>query len=234
MIEVIPTCTSPQTLDEIEERIGRFKEFSRWVQLDLDDGDFAPMLSWPYHEGQWEELEQCATGARHFPHGTSVRYEAHLMVEDPVRIGELLSRAGVARILAHIEVFDAPSALRDAFVLWKNAGAHEVGVVARLDTDVSVLAPVLDDCDAVQLMSIRTLGSQGATFDPRVTERIKGIHSLAPQLIVAVDGGVSEKNIGDLVRAGATRFGVGSAIEKSEDPAESYRSILSAAESALQ
>jgi len=88
-------------------------------------------------------------------------------------------------------------------------------------------------CDVVQVMSIATLGKQGAPYDVRAIARIKELHTKYPELVISVDGGVSEKNIADLARAGARRFGVGSAITKAPDPKAAYLNLKAIAESAL-
>src|SRR3989344_2840652 len=104
MIEIIPTNTSPETLAELALRTRVLRELSDWIQLDLDDGTFVPVVSWPYQSGQWAELEELAKG-KALPFADSVKYEVHLMLEEPRAIGELLARAGASRLLPHIEVF---------------------------------------------------------------------------------------------------------------------------------
>lgn len=234
MIEIIPTNTCPPSLTELARRSRIFEGFAKEVQLDVDDGAFAPELSWPYLEGQWAELEQMAIGSTMLPCAETLQYETHLMVEEPVRIGELLARVGCTRILAHIEVFENAAVATDAFTAWKAAGASQVGLAVLIDTPLSELEPLVEKCDVVQLMSIAQLGKQGAAFEPRIIARIEELHTKFPNLAIAVDGGVSERNIAELVRAGATRFGVGSAISKATDPKVAYANLKTVAENALQ
>ena len=54
-----------------------------------------------------------------------------------------------------------------------------------------------------------------------------------PDTLISVDGGVSSDNIADLVRAGARRFGVGSAISKASDPAAAHKALLALAQEAI-
>lgn len=232
-IEIIPTNTCPPDFAELSRRSEVFSTFSRQVHLDIDDAIFAPVLSWPYQNGQWAELEALASGGQTLPFSERMKYEAHLMVEDPLRIGELLARTGCRRVLAHIETFKDAQAVGTAFSMWKAAGATEVGLAVLIDTPLSSLENIISECDAVLLMSIATLGSQGAPFDVRVLARIEELHAQHPDRIIAVDGGVAGSNIADLVRAGARRFGVGSAISKAPDPAAAYNSLLSLANAAL-
>lgn len=233
MIEIIPTNTCPPNLAELSRRSEAFAKFAPWTQLDIDDGLFAPEISWPYQSGQWSELEEMAVGAKRLPYSETLKYEAHLMVEDPFHVGELLARVGVMRVLAHIETFENEKSGRDAFLAWKSAGAEETGLAILIDTPLSALDALIPLCDAVQIMSIAKLGYQGAPFDSRAILRIKELHARYPDLTIAVDGGVSGKNIAELARAGARRFGVGSAISRSDDPAFAYSRIKAAGESAI-
>lgn len=232
-IEIIPTNTCPPDFAELSRRSEAFAKFAPWVQLDIDDGVFAPAISWPYQNGQWDELERMAVSAQALPCSNFLKYETHLMVEDPFHIGELLARVGCARLIPHIETFENEQSAKDSFSAWKSAGAAEIGLAILIDTPLSALHALIPLCDAVQVMSIAKLGAQGASFDARAFDRIKELHAKYPDLTIAVDGGVSESNIGELVRAGARRFGVGSAISRSADPAAAYSRIKAAGESAI-
>jgi len=232
MIEIFPTNTCPPNFAELARRSEAFAKFAPCVQLDIDDGVFAPEISWPYQEGQWTELEEMAARGKALPYSETLKYEAHLMVEDPLRIGELVARVGCARVLAHIETFENEKSAKDAFAAWKSAGAKETGLAILIDTPLSALGALVPICDAVQVMSIAKLGYQGAKFDERAIERVKELHAKYPGLTIEVDGGVSDKNIAELVCAGARRFGVGSAISRSDNPADAYSRLKKLAESA--
>jgi len=232
-IEILPTNTSPETLTELTQRTETLKEISPWIQLDIADGVFVPVVSWPYQSGQWAELEVLSRGKK-LPYSDSANYEVHLMVQKPREIGELLARAGAKRILGHAETFSGHGAVASAFSAWKAAGAEEVGLAFLLDTPLAEHETQIAECDVVQLMSIATLGRQGATFEPKIVQRIQELHAKYPELTIEIDGGVSTDNIAELARAGATRFGVGSAIMKSEEPKRAYETLKMAAENALQ
>lgn len=229
-IEIIPTNTCPHDLDELTRRAEIFAAFAPQVHLDISDGKFTPVLSWPYGSAQWTEAN--ALGS--LPFSDRSQYEAHLMVEDPSELGAILAKAKCTRVIGHIEAFGSADETIAALERWKREGAREVGLALLIDTELELLEPLAHHCDSVLLMSIATLGSQGAAFDERVFGRIEALHTMHPELMIAVDGGVSGSNIESLVRAGARRFGVGSAISKAPDPAEAYRSLLERAESALQ
>lgn len=233
MIEILPTNTCPPDLAELSKRSEFLAQFAQWVQLDISDGAFTAARSWPYGEGQWDELESMADGAVELPSAPPLRYETHLMVEEPRELGQRLAEAGIVRIIGHVEAFADDKEILTALDSWRSAGAGEVGLAILLDTPLPVLLPMIGACDVVQVMSIATLGAQGAPYDARAIARIKELHTQYPELVIEVDGGVSEKNIAELTRAGATRFGVGSAITKAENPKAAYEHLKAIAESVL-
>jgi len=234
MIEIIPTNTCPPDYAEMSRRSEFFAGFAEWVQLDISDGAFTSALSWPYGTGQRDELESMAAGALELPSAPPLRYETHLMVEEPRELGMRLAEGGIARIIGHVEAFGDDKEILSALDSWRSAGAREVGLALLLDTPLPVLEPMLGACDVVQVMSIATLGAQGAPYDVRAIARIKELHTKYPELVISVDGGVSLKNIAELAAAGATRFGVGSAITKAANPGAAYAELKATAESALK
>ncbi len=226
MIEIIPTCVAR---DEAEMATSAqfIRTFGLGMHLDVDDGVFAPVVSWPYEShGSFKEFELSATA--------ELFVEVHLMVEEPREIGIHMARAGADRIIGHIEGFSNAEEAHGALDVWRRSGAKEVGLGLLLATPFEVVVPLLPSCDFVHLMSIATIGTQGIPYDTSAPTRIADFHARFPDMPISVDGGVSEKNIADLVRAGASRFGVGSAISKSTDPKAAYETLKQVAESAIQ
>ncbi len=222
---ILPTNTCPPDLIELEKRTAVALSFAPEIQLDAADGEFAPVTSWPYFDAQWAELERMGDAGEKLPHADAIVYEAHLMVREPEAIGTLLARVGCARILPHVETLSGRESAINIFAAWKSAGAKEIGVSLLLDTPLTAIAPYADMCDVVQLMSIAKVGAQGQPFDESIFSRIEELRAMYPDMMVAVDGGVTESNVEALTRAGANRLCVGSAISKHEDPASAYAAI---------
>ena len=218
MIEIIPTNTCPPDFTELSRRSELIASFAPAIQLDIGDGAFVPEASWPYREGQSTDIQKMKEGSLSLPMSERLFYEVHLMVEEPLEIGKALARAGARRIIGHIEGFADKREALFALESWKHIDTLEAGFALLLDTPLPVISSLIEQCDVVQLMSIASLGYQGAKFEERVTPRIEELHAQYPELVIEVDGGVSEANIAELVRAGARRFGVGSAIMKAGDP----------------
>jgi ribulose-phosphate 3-epimerase len=222
---ILPTNTCPPDISELGRRTDGFAPFAKEVQLDISDGVFSPVTSWPYFEGQMTSLEKMVSDDEQLPHADKVAYEVHLMVEDHAKVGELLAAAGCSRLLLHAEAVAEAALVRKIFSSWKRAGAKEVGVALLIDTPLETINTVVQECDVVQLMSIAKIGAQGQPFDERALSRVEELHAKYPELLVAVDGGVGESNIEDLVRAGANRLCVGSAISKAPNPALAFAQL---------
>ncbi len=226
MIEIVPTCVA-RDVSDIVQCTQTTRVFTQALHIDVDDGLFAPHLTWPYtRAGVFEPFDLSALAG--------ISAEVHLMVEEPREIGVAFARAGASRIIGHAEAFPDATAAHGALDAWRQNGASEAGLGLLMATPLEVVEPLVPACDIVHLMSIATIGTQGIPYDPSAPARIAAFHAKFPNTIISVDGGVSEKNIANLVRAGATHFGVGSAIMRSESPASAYARLKSLAESALE
>jgi ribulose-phosphate 3-epimerase len=225
-IEIIPTYV-PRDLEDLRHGVEIVRSFASAIHIDIDDGKFTPTTTWPYTQpGIFGDI---GLGA-----AVGIDAEMHLMVEESREIGIAFARAGASRILGHVEGFADGKEIFHALQAWRDAGAREVGLGLLLTTPLEVIEPYLIQCNVVHLMSIATIGTQGIPYDASAPARIAEFHARFPQTLISVDGGVSEKNIADLARAGARRFGVGSAIMKAENPTQTYRRLQTLAQSALR
>ncbi len=208
----------PVDFAEIESYASRCAAFTDWLQIDIADGRFAKSLTWPFRAAPG--LSEIS--ANRLPQIISC--EMHLMTEEPGALGEMFARAGARRIIGHIEAFADESNVLAALRLWKQAGAQEVGLSVMLGTPLQKLEHVIAECGVVQLMSFKDedLGYQGRPFDDRALDRIEELHAMYPELMVAVDGGVSEAVLENVVRAGANRIVMGGVLKNSSEPEKLY------------
>ena len=218
--EILPAIM-PNSAEHLDTEAQRVSAFALTVQIDVMDGKFVPPISWPYGSGQMKELERVDM----IPSAAQFFYEAHLMVQDPTDMGVMLARRGVRRIIGHVEAMGHSNDALRILNTWRAEGA-EVGVSLLLGTPLAEITATIAYVDVVQVMSIAEIGYQGHAFDSRAIERVAQLRALYPDLVIAVDGGVSVANARALVEAGANRLGVGSAIMKAEDPEVAYRAII--------
>lgn len=189
------------------------------LHVDIVDGVFAQDATWPQTLANAAEIAPVVTA------NPGVKITAHLMVSSPVELGVALAKAGVHGVVGHIEAFSSSAEASRALMAWKEAGAGEVGLALQLQTPLSALEGA-KGYDMVQLMSIAVIGHQGEPFDDDALSRVEEFHAEYPEVLVAVDGGVSEANIEDLVRAGANRLVVGHVLSESSDPERTYSDML--------
>ncbi|HVW82893.1 MAG TPA: hypothetical protein VHC68_03050 [Candidatus Paceibacterota bacterium] len=210
-MEIVPAIL-PASREDLARKLALLSEagFSGCVQIDAVDGRFAAPANWPFSSGEAlpEEL----------PFAGRFSFDADLMTADPAREAERYLAAGAARITIHAE-----SALDLGALLarLRRRLGHEkdfmpdlvsLGLALSLETPLSLVEPHLAEVDYVQLMGIARVGRQHEPFDARVLPKLAALARRAPELPIQIDGGVSLASAPRLLKAGATRLVVGSAL----------------------
>ncbi len=215
---VVPTVV-PATLLELSTYAVR-STYAGALHIDVADGIFAPNTTWPFQNSeQIAELDSLHDRTE-MP---QLALEVHMMVADPGIWGERFAAAGFKTVLGHVEVFPDSAAAITALDSWREAGATSAGLAINLETPLESLDGAIASCDLVHMMSIAKIGFQGQPFDERALQRVEELHAKYPDLLVAVDGGITEATVESLARAGANKLCVGSAISQNPDPAAAYR-----------
>lgn len=199
--EIIPAILV-KSEKEFRRKIESVEDIAQTVQIDVMDGKFVPNETFADPE-RIKELN------------LPMEFEVHLMVEDPLEHLDGWSVAGCARALIHAEsVKDLPAALKDV----KSYGM-EAGISINPDTPVSAIEDAIDEADVVQVMGVKP-GFMGQEFDPIAIDKVEELRDAYPDLVIEVDGGVSEETAVDLADAGADRLVSGSFIFGSGAPAK--------------
>lgn len=235
MERVVLPAIIPTSYEDLVRAVALYDTNVPWVQIDLMDGVFVPTASWPYGS---VDSPKSIVDSMQLPKTEELAYEVHLMVQDPVEIGSACIAAGAKRVIAHVESFfdggnsdkwtvNSVERARECFAQWKKQGA-QVGVSLLLETPLDAVYPLIEsgDVSVVQVMSITPIGVQGSVFDERAVQRVRTLKERYPDLVIAVDGGVSKKTLPMLAQAGAVHFGVGSAIVKADDPLAAYAALV--------
>lgn len=155
---------------------------------------------------------------------SSVPVDVHMMVTNPDETVDWYIDAGADVITVH---FEASTHLHRTITHIQDRGV-KAGVVLNPATPVSVLEDIIDVVDIVLIMSVNP-GFGGQSFIPGTYRKIKQLkamceeHGVAP--MIEVDGGVSTKNIADVVSAGADTLVAGSAVFKAENPTSAVASL---------
>ena len=156
-------------------------------------------------------------------HGVTADIDVHLMVKPVDRmIGDFIE-AGASYITFHPE---ASEHIDRSLQMIKDGGC-KAGLVFNPATPLHHLKHVMDKVDMVLLMSVNP-GFGGQKFIPGTLDKLKEARALIDasgrNIRLEVDGGVSEKNIAEVARAGADTFVAGSAIFGKED----YKAVINA------
>lgn len=183
-----------------------------WIHCDVMDGVFVPNITFgPF-------IVQAVAN------NTSMVVDTHLMIKDPDRYIEDFVKAGSHQVTVHQE---ACPHLHRTVQFIKSLGAR-AGVSINPATPVSTLESILPDLDLVLLMSVNP-GFGGQKFIPASIGKIAKLdrmrREMNPELVIAVDGGVTEENAAELAAAGADALIAGTAFFKAPDPAAAARKI---------
>lgn len=140
--------------------------------------------------------------------------DVHLMIESPERYIKDFFDAGADIITVHLE---ATPHIHRAIQQIKELGI-KAGVAINPGTPVSALESIIGEVDMVLIMSVNP-GFGGQQFIPYSLQKLKQVKAIAeqlgkPELLIQVDGGVTEENAQAIIEAGANVLVAGSAVFK--------------------
>lgn len=193
MIDVTPAIFTDD-FEVLKERIAALAPHVPWIQIDLSDGTMVPNKT-------FFELDKFSALFSQFP---SISFEAHLMVDNPVKYLKPLADAGFKRIIAQVEAADPRQFLEEA-----KLESVEVGLALDGASEVDILEPFMEEIDLLVIMTIEA-GSAESPFLPESVEKIKNLRHHFPDLAIVAEGNIDTRNAKLLSDAGATRLVVSS------------------------
>lgn len=223
MTEITPAILV-ESFSELNEKLAKFVNVTKLVQIDICDGKFVPVVSWPMHEGDKSSIERVLEEEEGFPFWESLDFEFDLMVINAHKKFDFFARLGAKRIIFHLEAeteADFKEFLESLDPYFKDN--ISIGIAINTTTDISKLDPFINHIDFVQCMGIEHIGFQGEPFDERVLTQIKNLKTKYPEIKISVDGSVNENTAQPLLDAGADRLVIGSALLQSFDIRETYK-----------
>jgi ribulose-phosphate 3-epimerase len=118
---------------------------------------------------------------------TSLRFDVHLMVQNPRRHAEVFAKAGADLLTLHREVGDCS---RTTLSFIKSLGM-KTGMAFNPATDVEDVQDYWDLLDQVLVMTV-VPGRSGQNFMESQLKKIKWLRSKLPQTVeICVDGGIN-------------------------------------------
>lgn len=202
MVEVTPAIFTDDEAS-LTEQVQMLAPYVPWIQLDLSDGTMVPSKT-------FFEVDKLAQLVKL---GQSTSFEAHLMVDNPVKYFKPLADAGFKRIIAQVECSDPRQFLDEA-----QLESIEVGLALDGASELPIIEPFLEMVDLVVVMTIEA-GSPDAPFLPESLEKMRSLRHHYPDLSIAAEGNIDEvkgKLLGD---AGVSRLVVAADILL-KDPAQ--------------
>ncbi len=191
---VVPSLIA-ETQEELDVLFPKVKDIAGFFQLDVMDGQFVPNSSLDFDlrlpSGKW-------------------RFEAQLMVEDPVKWVER-NGENVETMLAQIESVEKPESFLE-FARKKDKG---VGFALRPETEIDEIEDYLSDIDQVLVMTVHP-GYYGGKFLPETLDKVRKLRDRMPDLDIEVDGGIKPDTILRAHEAGANMFVCGSYLIQAE------------------
>ncbi|MFD2917432.1 ribulose-phosphate 3-epimerase [Psychroserpens luteus] len=189
-----------------------------WFHIDVMDGHFVPNISYGFPV--IAAMKKYATKP----------FDVHLMIEKPERYIEEFAKVGANIITVH---YESTVHLHRTLRQIKDAGC-KAGIVLNLTTPLCVLEDILPECYMVLLMSINP-GFGGQKFEDITYKRVKKLRAMINaqglDTKIEIDGGVTDKNIKQLVEAGADVFVAGSHVFKNDNQTETIKRLKALANS---
>lgn len=207
MSVICPTITTsdPHVYREQMEIIASYTD---GVHLDFSDGIFSPAELLPLDEA-WRSDDLIT--------------HAHIMYQNPLEFVDDIIHLEADLVILHAESDDVKKclqALRD--------NGTRTGIALLPETSVADLQELeIDDLFDHVLVFGGHLGFQGAEADLDQLEKVKRIRKAYPDIEIAWDGGVNDKNARQISDAGISILNVGGYLHGAKEPKTVYDTLVS-------
>lgn len=196
-----------QQIQEVE------RSDAEYLHIDVMDGVFVPSISFG--------MPVIASIRKQ----TSLFFDVHLMIVEPIRYVEEFAAIGAGMITFHLEAAEGHV---EETIDKIHALGCKAGISIKPATPISQVEPYLEKLDMVLIMTVEP-GFGGQKYIESSTEKIRRMRSLAKQhgleMDIQVDGGITAENVSIVKEAGANVIVAGSAIFKG-DIVENVKKLL--------
>ncbi|MDE1852976.1 MAG: ribulose-phosphate 3-epimerase [Thaumarchaeota archaeon] len=191
------------------------------VHLDVIDGHFAPNIT--FGPGTVRALRPL----------TDLKFDTHLMIENPQAYVEKFLDAGSDLISVHAEVLDGPRF--DELYRTVRARGKEVGIAIKPQTQLPGWA--LERLDKISTLVVMTVnpGFSGQKMDMSVMPKLQKIGEVVEDrgggADIEIDGGVEPENVREVVKRGGNVLVAGAGVYAKKDPVRAISVLREKAES---
>ncbi len=189
------------------------------LHVDVMDGHFVPNITFGLPLVKWLRKE------------TDLELDVHLMISDPDLYASQFAEAGADIVTVHVE---ATNHLDRVLQSIEGSGAKP-GVTLNPGTSLTSLEWVIEKAYLVLIMSVNP-GFGGQSFIPSSMNRIEQLKEMISErgasTLIEVDGGISSKTIGPVIKAGANITVAGSEVfsANNRDIGGNIRRLMEASE----
>ena len=174
-----------------------------YIHVDVMDGHFVPNISIG------------APVVASIKEVCNVPFDVHLMISNPLDYVEDFANAGADIICFHTECDSDVEKTVDKII----SLGKKPALAIKPATPVDDVVKYLDKLSMVLVMTVEP-GFGGQSFMESTMPKIEAIRKINPDIDIEVDGGINPETIKIASRAGANVFVAGSAVFKSENPAQ--------------
>lgn len=204
-VSIVPAILTNNKQD-YRSQIEKINVFTRRVQIDVSDGEFAPAETLDITNVWWPKNWEA---------------DLHLMAKNPSKQLDTILKLNPGLCILHAE---ASEDLTPTYTALKEAGI-KIGVALLPSTFPGAVEAYIKAADHV-LIFAGQIGVQGAPADMMQMEKIALIRAMKPEVEIGWDGGANLNNIRALAHADLDVINVGSAISQAENPAAAFQQLV--------
>ncbi|MDP3999533.1 MAG: ribulose-phosphate 3-epimerase [bacterium] len=182
---------------------------AKWAHVDVTDGKFTKTKLW----NNSRELKVKSLKLK-------VNLEAHLMVKNPDAVlGDWL-KAGIKRIIVHVEsAKNIPAMAKKC-----RAKKAELALALKPDTPIEKVLPYRNFIKQVLVLSV-VPGPAGQKFQKSQLRKIQSLRQKMPSVKIEVDGGINLATAKLCKRAGADILVSAAYLFNSPNPRQAYKTL---------
>jgi ribulose-phosphate 3-epimerase len=189
---------------------------SDMIHIDVMDGHFVPNIS--IGSPVVSSIKKVC----------DIEFDVHLMISNPIDYVEDFAKAGADIICFHTE---SNSNIADTIDKIISLG-KKPALAVKPNTDIDVVMPYIDKLAMILVMTVEP-GFGGQSFMESTMTKIEKIREINKDIDIEVDGGINPETIKIASKAGANVFVAGSAVFKSENPAQTIQLLRDNAKSVM-